>query len=153
MVRCLYLQCSGNFPGQEHDENNCKGYCCNYCKSKHLGKEVGKRKRKHFRGHCTGDDASKQFPSAAASSAVESRCNDDRLSSESSCGESPASFQDSSDDDTTSAKVGAVEIAPPAAMVEVEADRIQETRIGLLARIREQPEFTPTALRLSGPWA
>ena len=108
MVRCLYLKCSGDFPGQEHDENDCRGYCCWYCKALDTGTEARAGKRKHYKGHCTGDHPEFQF---CASPSIE----EGRPAAASSTGELPGdesarrmdddddSFQDSSSDNEAAA--------------------------------------------------
>ena len=117
MVRCLYLKCSGGYPGQEHDENNCRGYCCWYCKALNIGTEARAGKRKHYKGHCTGDYPESQFasPSIGASAAGQQVPEEGRPAAASSTGELPGdesarrmdddddSFQDSSSDNEAAA--------------------------------------------------
>ena len=51
MVRCEYSQCSGegSSPGQQHDENECRGYCCWHCKALDTGRPGRQGARKHYK--------------------------------------------------------------------------------------------------------
>ena len=156
-MRCRYLKCSGDFPGQEHDGNDCRGYCCWYCKALDTGIEARAGKRKHYKGHCTGDHPECQF---CASPSIE----EGRPAAASSTGELPGdesarridddddSFQDSSSDNEAAAASCGAEIPPPESLGEVH--REDAAAAGMpYGCIVEQQGFAPHAMRQSGEWA
>ena len=160
-MRCLYLKCSGDFPGQEHDENDCRGYCCWYCKALDTGTEARAGKRKHYKGHCTGDHPEFQF---CASPSIE----EGRPAAASSTGELPGdesarrmdddddSFQDSSsDNEAAAASCGELfaEIPPPESLGEVHREDATAAGLSGYGCIVKQQGFAPHAMRQSGEWA